>query len=355
MNISRIRIGIIGGGWIVENAYLPTLSNIDEAEVVAVMDTDRERAKSICNKFMIKNAVNNWADFIKIGIDAVIIATPNFTHFDYSLKALESGLHVLCEKPVAFSAREVLQIINASKKNNLIYMPGFVNRWRDDIQEVLKIVQSGQIGKIKSIDAGWIRKNGVPRPGTWFTNKALSGGGALIDIGTHVIDICLMLLGDMDSLNYELNTSLLDAKRKEVVAKWFQMNYKPEIDINVEDTAIAKIEYINDTVLNVNVSWCAKAEGDSTFFKIKGNKGEIQLQTLFGFSNDRLYADNTLKVTIGDYSFKKQFDDNRYDVFRKMNSSFIQSILNNEAVYINGEDALKTVSIIEKLYKVENK
>jgi predicted dehydrogenase len=354
----KVNIGIIGAGWIVEHAHIPALLDMDDVSIVAIFDIDIYRAQRLCTTFKIEHACNMIEEFFSLGLDGVIIATPNFSHVDYSLKALKHGIHVLCEKPVALHAEEVREIIDVGKKYNALYIPGFVNRWRQDIQNIYNVVYSGNIGDIKSIDAGWLRKIGVPRPGTWFTNKELSGGGVLVDLGSHVLDICLMLLGDRRPISYELTTSLYNNNKMKSTspANWFKMDYSNKLPIDVEDTAYATINYNDGALLNVKLSWLAPIDGDCTYFNIVGTKGEINLKTLFGFSNEHLWQKESLKIECEGVKTIEQLDkkyNNSKNAFSKMLKYFIGAILNQKISFTSSADALKTVELIENLYAIE--
>lgn len=121
-----------------------------------------------------------------------MIATPNNTHTYYTDMALNAGKHVLCEKPVALSKKDIESTISIADKSQKIFIPALVNRFRPDIQKFIRLV--ALIGEIKEIEVSWTRKSGIPKPGTWITNKAATGEGVMIDISTHILDICLMLI-----------------------------------------------------------------------------------------------------------------------------------------------------------------
>ena len=135
-----IRLGIIGSGWIVKKAYLPILKKMNNVTINAVFDNDYQRACEVKNNYSVPNAFNNVEDFLSSPIDAVIIATPNNTHTYYSNKVLSAGKHVLCEKPVALSKKDIESTLLIASKNNKIFIPAFVNRFRPDIQCFRKLV-----------------------------------------------------------------------------------------------------------------------------------------------------------------------------------------------------------------------
>jgi predicted dehydrogenase len=356
VNNKIVNIGIVGGGWIVEHAHIPALQNNNGVNLKAVFDTNSERAHQLCNQFGIPYAFDKFEALLTCGIDGIIIATPNFTHVDYTLVALKHGISVLCEKPIAFHADEVKEIIKASKENNAVYVPGFVNYWRQDIQSILKAISSGKVGEVKNISAGWLRRCGVPRPGTWFTNRKFSGGGVLTDLGSHVLPICLMMLGKKNLVECQMITSVCDYEKikKAGAAEWFKSDDQNQYNMDVEDTAIVDVKFEDNSTMHVKLSWSAPVSADCTYFTVIGTKGKIELQTLFGFSNERLWEEDTL-VTEYDGVQEKLFlnkeENNTRNAFQQMIDFFVQAVSNKTASLIEESVVLSAVSLIEKLYK----
>lgn len=215
-----------------------------------------------------------------------------------------------------------------------------------------------KLGEIKSIEAGWLRRSGVPRPGTWFTNRKFSGGGVLVDLGSHVMDICLMLLGNRNPQNYELITSICNQeKMKETgAAEWFKSRDNSKYEMDVEDTAIANVKYEDGVTLFVKLSWLAPIEADCTYFRVTGAKGQMHLKTLLGFSTDRLWKEDTLQFNIDGKEEVIQFDmseNKSREAFGEMLSYYCDSLRCRRTEYTNCYDALRTVALIENLYRIE--
>lgn len=324
-----------------------------------MFDINIESARLISKKFSIQYVFDKFEDFIDCGLDGIIIATPNSTHVSYTMEALQRNVGVLCEKPVALKSSEVEEIIKICKEKNVIYIPGFVNRWREDIQKMYSVLQEGKIGEIKSVSAGWLRKSGIPRPGTWFTNRRFSGGGVLTDLGSHIIDICLMIIGDRKLYDTTLLTSVCDQENIEQkgAAEWFRSNdNNSHYEMDVEKTAIANARYEDGVKLSVKLSWMAPIKADCTYFRVHGIKGDIELKTLFGFSSDRLWKEDSLKICADGKEEVIYFDmsENKSKVaFGKMLSYFCNSLRTGSVLSVNCYDAFKSVALIEKLYNTE--
>ena len=358
MKKENIKIGIAGCGWIAEKAHIPAFVNLDGVKISSVFDVVIDYAEALASKYNIDGIYDNYEEFLKSGINAVVIATPNYTHAHYSTMALERGIHVLCEKPAALFTEEMLYALKVAERSGSLFMPGFVNRFRYDIRKIRDLVSNNEIGDILEIKSGWLRKAGIPRPGTWFTNRKYSGGGVLSDLGPHVIDICMMFfpndLPSEVSLFTEYNTDV-----KESGAKWFDLGGEYSLPIDVEDTAIGSIKYKDGVSVNFELSWSVPIQGDCTYFTLIGTKGSIELKTLFGFSDDRLWKEDSMIInnnSLRSYkiNLNSEFNHTRL-AFLSMASYFISVIRGETRYTLNGQDALRNVKIIESLYMNENR
>lgn len=358
MTTKPVRIGCIGCGWIMEHAHIPAFLQQENVRINSLYDTDITRARRVAEHFGIEGAYDDLQAFLHSGIDAVIVATPNSTHAQYAMQAIGHGLHVLCEKPVAVHSAEIEAVVQAAREKGVLFVPGFVNRFRNDINRVRSLLSAGGIGEITRIDAGWLRRSGVPRPGTWFTHKAYSGGGVLIDLGSHIIDLCLMMLEGKSPLTMELSTSRRLDQSEQLDAPWFKHDYSRELDLDVEDTAFARIVFDNNALLHVRLSWKAPIDGDCTYFHIYGTKGSIHLQTLFGFSTDRLWEQDSLVLTDIDGAIRQREVLDREEAstrlaFTEMARAFVEAVRGLSMDRVSPEDGRRTVACIEQLYAAE--
>ncbi len=355
MNSKIIKLGILGAGWISNKAHIPALKKIKNVTVDAICDTNSLKAEETALQHSIPNVYIDINAFLNSDIDAVIIATPNNTHYQLSKLSLEHDKHVLCEKPITIHTSEIEYLNQISAKRKKIFMPAFVNRFRTDIQHVKSIVKNGEIGKIKEIKAGWMRKNGVPRPGSWFTNKDYAGGGVLIDLGSHIIDICLMFLENEQPLKYSVDFSNDKSGIKNSNAKWFEEKNTESLPINIETSMNAKIIYTNDIKMQVELSWMSPINNDYTYFHVKGTKASIYINTLFGFSTNRMYEKD--EFLIDNYNKKNNpvmldlENNDSFTAFVRMLTSFVSSVSNSCQSEILPEDGIKSVKLIEELYK----
>lgn len=348
-----IRIGFAGLGWIAEKAHIPAFQKQKDVEIVAAFDISVRRCEYIGRMFGIKNVFNDYIKFLDTGMDAVIIATPNYTHADYAIKALERRIHVLCEKPVALSSQEIEKVIEIAERNGCMYIPAFVNRFRYDIRCLKKVVESGVLGEITGIDAGWIRRNGRPRPGSWFTNRRYAGGGVLLDLGSHVLDICMMLIkGESTVKNAEATAFFADSGLSKD-ASWFRSIGQSTLPIDVEDAVTGSVCTEAGLIINFTLSWLSEQKGDCTYFTIRGDKSTAVLQTLFGYSKENLWEKSHLFIC-GKDGKKTEIPldiraNTQAQAFNNQAKAFIDAIGGGRNL-VTEKDAYHNVRTIECLY-----
>jgi predicted dehydrogenase len=189
-----IKVGVIGAGGMLQ--YHAAGFKQAGAEIIAVADQAPGAAQKAATKWGIPNAYESVDAMLKAHpeLDAVSVIVPNKFHASLAIQCLGAGKHVFCEKPPALSAPEVKDIMAASQKSGKHVMFNFNNRARPESQAMIKYVEQGQVGKINSAQAKWIRRTGIPGFGGWFTTKELSGGGPLIDL-LHMVDLAMYFMG----------------------------------------------------------------------------------------------------------------------------------------------------------------
>lgn len=346
------RVGLIGCGWIVEKVYLPILRGMKDIKIAAVFDTDSHCGQRLQREYEIPCVTGNIDDFLSAGFDAALVATPNYTHTFYSDLMLKAGKHVLCEKPVAFTRKEIQRTIDMANQNKKVYLPALVSRFRTDILEVGKL--AGQIGEIREVSVKWVRKSGIPKPGSWITNKQAAGGGVLIDIGTHVIDIGLMFLSDKQVKSVYMDVGMNpDAIHEE--AQWNKARGCQMLPVDVETSAVGKVVFMNEAVLRFDVSWSSDVEEDVTSIHLTGTTGTVNINTLFGFSvnykRESIIVDYKINEKLKNkmvYPLSHHFS---FDAFAAMIRYFINCIDGGPMTSLLPEDGVYVVNVIEELYR----
>lgn len=206
--MSLIRVGIIGCGGIANGKHMPSLKRTRACEMVAFCDLIEERAVKAAKEYGAAGA-KVYTDYKELladrSIDVVHVCTPNRSHSVITVDALNAGKNVMCEKPMAINYGEAMKMVEAAKKNGKLLTIGYQQRNRDDSIYLKAECEKGALGDIYFAKALSVRRRGVP---TWgvFLNEYEQGGGALIDIGTHALDLTLWMMNDYD-INYVVGSS----------------------------------------------------------------------------------------------------------------------------------------------------
>lgn len=351
---NKIHIGFVGCGWITDIAHIPAFQKVDDVCIHSVFDFDQVKADTIKSKYGIKNAFYDYDAFLDSDLDAVVICSPNFTHADYAVKALNKKKHVMCEKPVAINMEEMERVVKAARCNDRLFIPAYVNRFREDVSTMLHAIEKYRLGTVKRVEGKWLRRFGVPRPGTWFTSKKLSGGGVLIDLGPHIIDICLELLKSKNIKDYSLEVYKNYLNAENISAAWFETTDCRELDIDVEDGIKAQLLFEEDLTMDVELSWLAPVENDFTSIHIECESGSITLKTLFGFSKNKLWDKDTLILNMGDHREEICFDpanNNAVKAFEAQAQYFADCVSTGRTHKVNFDEAYYTTKVIDILYK----
>ena len=187
-----VRIGVVGAGAIAQLTHLPLLSRMRGAKLVAVCDNDRAKARALADRFDIEDAYNDIEDLLDAAeLQAVVIATPNHLHEPHVLSALAAGVDVLCERPVAMTARGVERIVNAAERAKRKVLVANNHRFRSDVQALAAFLRGGELGKLTGIRAGAYHfRRGETG---WRQRRAEAGGGAFFDYGVPLLDLALWL------------------------------------------------------------------------------------------------------------------------------------------------------------------
>lgn len=270
----KLRIGLIGAGSIATNAHMPAYSRMDNVEIVAVCDIKLEKAVALAEKFGVAQVFENYEDVLNLAdIDAVDICTPNYLHSIIAVAALEKGLHVMCEKPDAINAAEAEKMKAAAQKSGKVLMVMRNNRYMLISAFLKQYIEAGKLGEIYAARCGWQRRRGIPGRGGWFTTKEQSGGGPLIDLGVHMIDLTMWLMGNPKPVAVSgcAYTKFADNEMsKTKVSADREVNADGTFD--VEDLAMGFIRFDNGACLQIEFSWASNIERDQRFFELRGTK-----------------------------------------------------------------------------------
>src|SRR5581483_4218839 len=262
----QVRVGVVGLG--MGRLHVHYYSNAARAKVQAVCDQDIDLAGNVAKEFSVPQIFSDFDEFLdKAEIDAVSLVVPNYLHKPMTLACLERGLHVMCEKPMAMDAVEALEMREKVRKTGLKFMIHFNQRFRAEHQFFKDLIESGKLGEVYYASAGWRRMRGMPRFGGWFGQKKMSGGGPLIDLGVHMLDLSRWLVGSPKAVTVSASTF-------SHIAQSLAREQQKEFD--VEDLASTLIRFDNGSSLVMEVSWALNfEEREKVYLELSGTRGGL--------------------------------------------------------------------------------
>ena len=275
--MSTFRVGVIGAGTIAQS-HLTAYAENSDVDLIAVADMNLERARSVADTYGAKRAYADPHELLADEeIDGVSICTWNNSHATWAIAAIEAGKHVLVEKPIARTLAEALEIQQAVERSDRVVQVGFVRRHSPNCQVLKSFIDADELGEIYYAKASCLRR--VGNPGGWFADKEISGGGPLLDIGIHVLDLCWYLMGSPKVVSVSGNTYDKIGNRANVTTmpRYKAADYDPDRN-SVEDLANAVIRFENGASLLLDCSFSLHATKDSIDVAVYGEKGGAELE-----------------------------------------------------------------------------
>jgi predicted dehydrogenase len=273
----KLKVGIVGMGTI-GPVHADAYVNSGEAEIVGICDLLPQKLELHGNKLGVKNRYKDYRQLLAGDAQAISVCVPNAMHKEIAIAALQAGKHVLLEKPMALNSTQAADICTAGRKAKGILQIGMVNRQKPDAQVLRQCIKDGMLGDIYHIRAVLIRRRGIPGMGGWFTTKAKSGGGPMIDLGVHWFDLSMWLSDLWKPTLVSARTYAKfgnDMKNYKYVSMWAgPPNYKGKFD--VEDYSTGFVRFGNKATMSFEISWAANAQ-DESFVEVLGDKGGARL------------------------------------------------------------------------------
>jgi predicted dehydrogenase len=316
---AKLKWGVAGCGRFAENAFIPAISFLHKSKVTALFSNSAERANSLANKTGIPFATSDYKAFLNSDINCVYIASANNHHYEQVMAAASAGKHILCEKPMALTASQALDMVEACKQNNVNLAVSYVHRFHPLVNKAHELIKSDLLGKIVSVNISF--NVDFPPDNNFRFNKNLSGGGAIRDIGTHVIDLLRFFGGEIVEINGVVDNII----------------YKSDVD----DFAAAIVKFQNSGYGYFNVSFNNKKGFNRV--EILGHKGAISIENLIA-SRIPSAKLNILLDGEAKKSFRKRGNKVLY-----MMRSIQKSFLNNEPPLVTGYDGYINMKLMEEL------
>ena len=339
-----LKVGVIGVGSISELHIKPYLEN-DQAELVALCDLNEERLAEKGELYGVNSLYTDYQELLKNEeIDAVSICTWNNSHAEIAVAALEAGKHVLVEKPLSMTVEEALQVEAAVEKTGNILQVGFVRRHSTNAKLLKAFIENDELGEIYYAKTSWLRRLG--NPGGWFSDRSKSGGGPLIDLGVHMIDICWYLMGKPRPVSVSGNTynRLGNRSHIENLSFYKAADYDPTLN-NVEDLTNALIRFENGASILVDVSFTIQAKQDELYVKLFGEKGGAEFEPELALVTEK--HNTILNVT-------PQVDNLGFDfnkAFQNEINHFVSCCLNGTENIAPVSDGVQVMKMLNAIYE----
>lgn len=346
MNQFPLKVGVVGAG--IGRHHLNGYRGLpDDVKVVALCDLNETRLNEIANTYNVPLRYTDYNElFVSGEIEAVSVCLPNNLHAPVSIAALQAGLHVLCEKPLAEDMNSSRKIAAAVAQAPTKFMICFNRRYRLDVQWLKQILTQGLLGRVYQVKAGWVRETGIPGWGGWFLNKTIAGGGPLIDLGVHMLDAVMWLLDYPEPLtvsgSIQANFGPRHAKTWQVPAT--------SLPYTVEDSALAFIRLAGDVTLNLETSWASHARPgmDDFFITLMGTEGTVELYVANYATENTLtfYTEIGGKPVVTRPAVKVSRSDHEYAI-----AEFVRCIKEDTTPTATVEQGLVIMKIIEAIYQ----
>ena len=346
----KLKIGIIGCGGIANGKHMPSLAKISEIEMVAFCDLEVDKAGEAAKKYgsIGSKVYTDYKELLKDkSIDVVHVCTPNRSHSFITVDVLEAGKHVMCEKPMAKTSLEARKMLEAANRTGKKLTIGYQNRFRADSKYLKSTCENGDLGDIYFAKAHAIRRRAVP---TWgvFLNEFEQGGGPLIDIGTHALDLTLWMLDNYNPKYVVGNVYHKLSKKENAANAWGPWDPSK---FTVEDSAFGFITMENGATIVLESSWALNSlEVGEAQTSLCGTEGGADMKDglrINGENLSRLYETKVDFESSG-VAFNEGISEDPADTEARQ---WIDCILNDKEPIVKPEEALVVTEILEAIYE----
>jgi predicted dehydrogenase len=323
----KTRIAIVGAGHVAQVAHIPAYRANPDVELVAVVDEDPVKARRIKEQAGFKVWYEDFAEMLKkADVDAVDICTPNYLHAPMAIAALRSGRDVICEKPLARNAAEAQKMVDTADEHGRILMVAMNNRFREDAQTLQKFIVGNELGDVHVIKAGWLRRATDWKDRSWFTERGKAGGGALLDLGTPLVDLAVWISGVKKTTG--VSCSVFGKKGKD----------------GVEDSACAMVRFTGGACLMLEVNWNLRDPRDVVYLQVYGSKGAGILTPLQVHKSIQGVLVNVTPALGKQKNYYK-------DSYQGEIDHFIQCVRKQRTPLASGKDAVAVMRIVDAMYE----
>jgi len=342
-DISAVDVGVVGLGGIGET-HAKMLEQVG-ASLVGGMDVDPSAREAFTEEFDVETYDDH--ETLYDAVDAVFVTTPNRFHEEYAVDALDAGLDVLVEKPLAHTLEAAERVAAAARESDGVCMVGFHTRFENPVEALVADRDAGRFGDLNHVEASYIRRRGVPGRGSWFTQKSVAGGGALIDIGVHAVDLSLYLLGypDVEEVTGVTRSQFGGSDEYSYLSMWGE-DRGPE-NFDVEDSASAFVRCADGRSVSLEVAWAVNRPPKQEYVLRGTNAGATYRpgEELTVHEEGSGSVDSLVDASVQTRSNEPKADEDRY---------FLEHALAGEQPARNtAEQALTVQRVLDAIYRAD--
>lgn len=347
--MSKLRIGIVGCGGIANGKHLPAIKANGNFEIVALCDLIVERALKAKEEYGTEETkiFTDYEELLKEDLEAVYVLTPNICHAPITIAALKAGKHVMCEKPMATTYADAKAMVDAAKESGKLLTIGYQSRYRGDSQYLKAACENDELGEIYYAKAHAVRRRAVP---TWgvFLDEEKQGGGPLIDIGTHALDLTLWMMNNYEPQSVTGSVYRKLADQTENANSWG--NWDPA-KFTVEDSAFGFIKMKNGATIVLESSWALNTlDTEEAKTSLCGTKAGADMKDglrINGVKHNKMYTEKP-ELSAGGAAYFDGVKCEPGDVEQKV---FYEAITEGKPLTVLPEQALVVTQILEAIYK----
>jgi oxidoreductase len=343
---SPIRVALIGFGWAGRSIWLPRLRADDSYDVVAVVDPAAGLGAELADLGIPVLADHSELD--PADVDLAVVAVPNHLHAELAAALLRRGISVFVEKPVCLSSAQADDLAAAERATDAVLLAGSASRYRSDVRALYQLAAG--LGTIRHVDLSWVRASGVPGRDGWFTRRELAGGGALVDLGWHLLDAAQPLLGSPTITHAVGSVSADFVNRQSSRAAWRAEGEAPVVAGDVEDTARGFLLTETGASMSLHASWASHQPLDLTEIKVEATGGTAILRCTFGFSPNR-QGGSTLSHTLDGVTMVTSVGEPIGQEYERQLAELPAMLADPRSKGMAIDDTRRTIDVIERLYR----
>ena len=360
--VKKLRAAIIGTGCIANSAHLPALDNLRKkglVEIVAVADHRAVSASETAERFNVPKWYDDPQKMLdEISPDLVAVCTPNLSHKYWSIAALESGAHVMCEKPMALTYRDAKEMFDKADQCKRILFPCQSRRWTWDMVFVKDVLDQGEIGTPYFADLSFVRRYGIPTWGTFHINEQ-NGGGPFCDLGVHFLDSLLWMTGNprveavsgkmFDHIAKQGKNILIDIKESGAYIGTFTPRKYDHKEFDVEEASVGMIRLAGNFAVNFKFTWAVHLPTHRSFI-LCGEKGGVNSENFMLYKNTGHYQSEVMLKYFDNRPYSSKVFDGHWYMYEHV----LDVIENKAERCVKPEETLNIVSAIEAFYRSAN-